>query len=351
MPIRRNHTATERDGINYVRNIIEHANSIFNEIHLENDYGNDAFIELVDGEDVTGVCLVLQVKSGVSYCKPDTCTIPASAEHFKYWRDHRLTVVGIVYDPNEMCAYWTDISTYLKQNPRLVHDGPYRITFPKQLLSRFDDDGFRDIFLPMFLDKPILLDFQRSSDLAYSNSFHMHSVGIMSLFYGFRNDEQTWDIFEDILRNREPTNTTAYLAYVFAHIPGHGDIFWHEHNIIEKEIREKIKLRMEKYERDIMLPLICQIDENGFSRGSVGQNVYAIVDLTVANSSRKLAEIIQDHKVELEARNNALTLYCLMEQENADTFLRHVRSMCPELSNWAEELLAHLQQEGFFYTD
>lgn len=114
MPIRRNHTATERDGINYVRNIIEHANSIFNEIHLENDYGNDAFIELVDGENVTGVCLVLQVKSGISYCKPDTCTIPANAEHFKYWHDHRLTVVGIVYDPNETCTIYLERALWLR---------------------------------------------------------------------------------------------------------------------------------------------------------------------------------------------------------------------------------------------
>lgn len=100
-----------------------------------------------------------------------------------------------------------------------------------------------------------------------------------------------------------------------------------------------------------MLPLIYQIDENGFSRGSVGQSVYAIVDLTVENNTRKLAEIIQDNNVEHEARTNALTLYCLIEQENADTFLRHVSSTCPGISNWAEELLAHLQQEGFFYAD
>ncbi len=39
MPKRRQINSTERDGVNYVRNVIKHANSIFNEIHRENDYG------------------------------------------------------------------------------------------------------------------------------------------------------------------------------------------------------------------------------------------------------------------------------------------------------------------------
>jgi hypothetical protein len=67
MPKRRRTSAIERDGVNYVRTIIENANSIFNEIHRENDYGNDGFIELVDGERVTGKLLLVQIKSGKTY--------------------------------------------------------------------------------------------------------------------------------------------------------------------------------------------------------------------------------------------------------------------------------------------
>jgi hypothetical protein len=67
LPTRRHTSATERDGINFVRAVVEVQNCTFNEIHRENDYGNDAFVELVEGEQVSGVCVGVQVKSGVSY--------------------------------------------------------------------------------------------------------------------------------------------------------------------------------------------------------------------------------------------------------------------------------------------
>ena len=121
MPKRRKLNAIERDGVNYVRSIVEHANCIFNEIHRENDYGNDGFIELVDGEIVTGKCLLVQIKSGKSYNSEDSCNIPASGEHFKYWMSHKLPVIGIVFDPNHQCAFWMNISPRLSDSSSKIH--------------------------------------------------------------------------------------------------------------------------------------------------------------------------------------------------------------------------------------
>ena len=65
-------TITEREGVNYLRNLVERANCIFHEIHRENDFGNDAIVEFVENESVKGVCVAVQVKSGNSYCTKDS---------------------------------------------------------------------------------------------------------------------------------------------------------------------------------------------------------------------------------------------------------------------------------------
>jgi hypothetical protein len=349
MPKRRKLNAIERDGVNYVRSIVEHANCIFNEIHRENDYGNDGFIELVDGEIVTGKCLLVQIKSGKSYNSEDSCNIPASGEHFKYWMSHKLPVIGIVFDPNHQCAFWMNISSFLKRNPLVVNNGPYNIPFPKLAINRFDNAGFHDFFLPIFLSRSIILDYDRSVEFAMSSDFDMHSVGVKSLFYGYRNKLSTWEIFEKILKERPSESTTGYLAYIFAHVPGHGDIYWHKNSILNDHIEKLLKERFKHYDKEILVPLIRIVDENGFGRASVGQSVYAVIDLSVSDSGSKLLTIINDPDLEIQTQKDALLLYCLIEQEKSEAALKEISNGDSDLKSWAGELLMHLKKEGFFY--
>lgn len=349
MPKRRQLNATERDGVNHIRKVVEHHNCVFNEIHRENDYGNDAFIELVDNENVTGKYLLVQIKSGNSYNSINSCKIPASADHFNYWKNHKLPVIGIVYDPAEECGYWINISSFLNRNPLIIKSGPFTIKFSKLPINKFDNKGFIDFFLPIFLNRPIILDFDRSVEFAKSDDFDMHLVGIKSLFYGFRNEEKTWDIFESILKERPSNLTTGCLAYIFAHVPGHGDIYWHNESNLSCEIESILKERFKKYDKDILVPLIRLVDENGFARGSAGQSIYAIIDLSVSNSGNKLTEIIKDKTIETKTRIDALSLYCLIEQEKAEGLLMETYSCDTELKKWAGNSLKVLKKEGFFY--
>ncbi len=63
--------ATARAGVNYVRDVVEGHNCIFQEIDVENDIGNDAYIELIEREEATGICVAVQIKSGPSYVSRD----------------------------------------------------------------------------------------------------------------------------------------------------------------------------------------------------------------------------------------------------------------------------------------
>ena len=342
LPKRPKHSATERDGVNYVRAVVEGANCIFHEIHRENDYGNDAFIELVDGEQVTGICIALQIKSGKSYCETDRCRIRSTPEQRDYWSGHKLPVVGVAYDPGERVGYWVDITRRLASRSG-------DLVFPKSDLSRFDPRGFRDFFLPMFLNKPILLGSEESMVFATSDSFEMHAIGVQSLFHGHRNDLTTWDFLERLLRERPSSMTTGYLAYIFAHVPGHGDIVWGKHSILDESIRSSLMDRMSRYDLDLIVPLIRLVDENGFGRGTVGQSVYAVLDLAVADSAAKLKAVLEDEALESETRRSALWLCCLIEQGNAEAVLTRLADTDKELSEAAAELLDHLNSAGFFY--
>ena len=328
--------ATERAGVNFVRGVVEGANCIFHEIHRENDYGNDAFLELVDGEHVTGICIALQIKSGPSYCLARSCKIPTTPEQRNYWSGHKLPVVGVVYDPTEEVGYWVDISRRLRWRSRRGCR-PFRV-------SQITALAIRCRWVPY-----VLLDFEQSREFAFSDSFEMHSIGVRSLFYGFRNNEGTWTLFEELLRNRPPEQTTGYLAYIFAHVPGHGDIVWHEGRILDKELRESLRERFSDYDRDLLLPLIRLIDDGGFGRGTVGQSVYAVVDLAISKPALKLEALIVDELLEAEVRISALSLFCLVEQEGAEPLLVRLAAEPSDVRTHAAELLGHLRAVGFFH--
>ena len=345
-PTRRTTNAISRDGVNYVRTTLEHANCIFREINQENDYGNDAFVELVDDEEVTGEHLVVQIKSGKSYHDDSTCWIPATRRQLEYWRRHRLPVIGITYVPSEACAYWVSISSRLKGDLR--NDSPSRIVFPRSELFRFDYQGLREFFLPFFLGKPIRFSQEKSDRLADSLLFDEHGVGLRSLFYVFYNDMSTWQKLERVLLSRSPEETSPELAYFLAHAPGHGDIAWHGPPL-RPEIREEVLDRMRSYGEKHLLTLLALIDENGFARGSVGQSVFAIVDLAMSTPADKLQGIIDRLDRSERIRSNALTLLCLVAQEDAAPTLRKIVELDDDLRDSAGELLRHLQEEGFFY--
>ena len=347
-PTRRKTNATSRNGVNYVRTIIEHANCIFHEIHQENDYGNDAFIELVDNEKVTGKYLLIQIKSGTSYHDDSSCWIPATQKKFEYWKNHRLPVVGITYVPSENCAYWVNISHRLKKSP--WNDFPSRIVFPKSEILRFDNRGFQEIFLPFFLGRSIRFNKEKSSQFADSSLFIEHVLGLRSLFYGFYNDMSTWEKMEKFLLSRAPEEISPQLPYFLAYAPGHGDIWWQEPPL-RREIREAVLDRMRSsYDERHLLTLLSLVDENGFERESVGQSVFAIIDLAMNTPGDKLQRIIYRMDLPERIRSNALILLCLVEQEGATPTLEKLVELNDSISDLAENLLRHLQKEGFFYT-
>ena len=341
-------SVVEREGVNFVRSVVERANCIFQEIERHNDFGNDAILELVEGENVRGICLALQIKSGQSYCTTESCAIPSDRDHFEYWSKHSLPVVGVVFDPSEGLAYWTNITSNLKSRQDQIRNGPYTIRFSKTEINRFDNDGFPTFFLPQFLNKPVQLPREQAARFAISDSPELQRLGLMALLTGFRNDMETWDLLLNLFRSRRREEADPYLIYILSLIPGHMDIFCHSGNIIDQSLRERLYPRFANFGYEDVLRLLMSVGEEGFQRGSLGQSVDAIISL-VANRKSILTAIVKDPKLDPDIRTDALVLFTYYSPEAADSLLRGLSASSGKLSEVANRLQEELQTYGFVY--
>ncbi len=90
------------DGVTYTKMVLEtQLRWLFREQPTE-DYGIDAHTEVVDGEEVTGRLLALQIKSGSSWFNepaPGGWWFRPDTQHVHYWLDHSLPVIAVLYDP------------------------------------------------------------------------------------------------------------------------------------------------------------------------------------------------------------------------------------------------------------
>jgi hypothetical protein len=340
-------SATERLGVNFVRTVVESANCIFQEIDRQNDFGNDALIQLVEGENVRAECVGAQIKSGDSYVDGGMCKIPASQSHFGLWSQSSFPIVGIVYNVAEKLAYWTNITSRLQSERQLIREGPYTIKFNKTLINRFDSAGFADFFIPQFLNRPIVLDFNRSSEFLLSNDPSLHGIGLRSLLYGHRKQLAVWDMFFQILKDRSPERVSPFLVHCLALIPGHGDIFWHAGNEIPEPLRKELVQRIAFLDENQVANLLWFVGDSDFGRGTIGQDVYAVIDI-VPGKVETLKRIVGDESRPAHTRCAAVSLVVFYEQLASVPILEHLSAGSGELAEWAAQLAAHLHEFGEF---
>jgi hypothetical protein len=109
------------------------------------DYGIDAQIEIVDGEDVSGRLLALQIKSGTSRFQeqgPGGWWFRPNAEHVAYWLNHSLPVAVVLYDPDTKHCYWQLVN---RQTLQQTSTSGWKLLVPRdQVLDASASDALRD---------------------------------------------------------------------------------------------------------------------------------------------------------------------------------------------------------------
>ncbi len=292
---RKRSQATSREGVNFVRGVVERHNSTFQEIDLHNDLGNDAYVEFVVEESATGCCVALQIKSGTSY-RTDSGRygFQSDQNHFEYWASHTLPVLAVVFDPEREKAFWTDITGHLRDNPSSISDGPYTI---------YTDQEFSDATLSIFRDQCLRYRDQYSREPNFGRAIESFSAredvercfdGLSALFAYHRNQPATWYYLISCLSNYRGHTVLRALVARLCHIPGHGDIFWSKQNIIDEHVRRfALHFMKERFDRRDAVTLLSVIDDAGVDRGTIGQCVHTLVD-TMAATYEVMESIAKD---------------------------------------------------------
>lgn len=89
----------ETGALTAVRSIFESAGHIYQSVDGSNDIGKDAYVDIVEGTDVTGDLIALQIKGG-SYKRSSGWAIPCTPADRELWRTSSVPVFGFVYDPD-----------------------------------------------------------------------------------------------------------------------------------------------------------------------------------------------------------------------------------------------------------
>jgi hypothetical protein len=284
MPIKWSDTKqTEIQGLLYVQSIVNDAGSIFNKIDGTTDIGLDGNIEFIRDKSPTGLCLGIQIKSGNSNISDNnTISFKADRNHFEYWYNHILPIIGIVYIPKMETAYWIDITRYLAINEDVIEDGPFTIHVPIE--NCFDLKGFTlfhysvNNYLDSYGDDKFFgRALKRLADL--KNPENRYDA-IKSLFSFHRDKIETWYFLISKFCFEVDSKIQLALVYAYRHILEHGDIWWHPGNIMEEEIGKEARTFFSKFFGfNEAKKLLYLINEGGISRGSVGYDLNLILRL------------------------------------------------------------------------
>ena len=95
--------STDRIGVSKVETIVNEMGLIFREQTIS-DYGIDAQIETyADDGYASGELIAVQIKSGSSYANKKNrngdIVYYIEDKHYKYWLNHSLPVIIVIYDP------------------------------------------------------------------------------------------------------------------------------------------------------------------------------------------------------------------------------------------------------------
>lgn len=294
---------TSKNGINYIRNIVEATGCLFHKIEQENDLGIDCIIEFTKNEKPVHKSIAVQIKSGKSYYdeKKNQCIIPVNS-HFEYWTKYSLPVFGFIYIPQLEKAYFVNIKLHLQNNKNTNI-----IRFNCTRSNVIDLDSFKNIFIPSILNEIPIMDFKDAISFFCSDKLEESYLGAKVLFRRYKNNKITWDKLVGYVINANVEDIDLNVIYYLSHIPWHPDIY-HYGEILNDDIRSYAKSLIKNFDQGTVLKLINLIDhEEGIVRGSIGQSIEVIISC-IENIEVHLIDIIENDFIELQTKEIACSI-------------------------------------------
>lgn len=266
----------------YVKNIVEIHNCIFQTIDLDNDQGNDCYIELITDQVATSFCIFAQIKSGKSYKDKSGYKIPADHNHLAYWKNHTNPVAGIVYDEITHEAFWVNISDYLSKNSQVFSQKTHIIRVPTENpLSKFSI--FLEHFTSYIREYKSFENYGRSLDnFGHVNDPSICYDGFKSLYSNHRNKSSSWFYFISTFGKIKESGIHRNILGVVSNYLSSDDILWTNYNL-EFLHKERVANDIEKYISDIFgvheVEISIEFIREGVVKGTYNYLIYKILSL------------------------------------------------------------------------
>jgi hypothetical protein len=338
MPKYKKTSVTSKIGVNFVRNVVEETGSLFHKIEQENDLGIDGIIEFIKDRIPTSKSIAVQIKSGKSYFNlQNTESLIPVDDHYEYWKNYPLPVYGVVYSPELKKGFWVNIKDYLR-----AHGKCSVIRYANNKANELDLDSFKRLFSPLILRDIPDLSFEEALSLFDSQHYDEIHLGLIVLFRRYVNRKIVWEKFSSYFIDHDIQNIPYSLIYYFAHIPWHGDIAY-SGEPISQEIKEYVQDCFNKFDTGLIIKLLEFIDEeNGISRGAIGQSVEAIIS-SISDVDTRLEDIIRSKEVPIQIRHNAALIFAYHKGKAALPVLR----LISEAESWLiPEIVKQIEQFG-----
>ncbi|MBS1629385.1 MAG: DUF4365 domain-containing protein [Bacteroidetes bacterium] len=361
MPLKRHpNKIIEREGVNYIRSLVESANCIVTEIDTRDDLGIDCYIDFTINDFATGFTISAQIKSGKSFKDSRGYKIVAGRDHLDRWANHTLQVAGLVYDPDKKCAFWISISDYLRDHPEAVTKASHTIRLSNtNVLNEHTFESFRTYFINRITDYKTFENFGRSlnefSDFANPERCYN---GLKSLFSNHRDKEAAWTYIITSFEHIQAIGIKGNILGMLSNFLDNGNIFW---NSQSQEYAH--------YQMSSIRTHVANTIKKHFSPGSVEQAISFLKDgitrhafpylvFLVLNQVEGIDEII--HKLasnesrSIEERQHLYWLYAHFAQHRSKEFaiarIRDFVSKNPDDDGILRGTIETIEREGYIQT-
>jgi hypothetical protein len=318
--------ARGKAGYRRLESVLEAANIVVQSVETENDIGRDAFVDIVDivdGTDVTGGVICVQVKSGPSHFHDNQWVIPGKPADFTLWRESTVPVFGIVHDPDTDAVRWVNLSHaaalaldgYLSP----VVSGPFGVwAIPVPDDNRLDQD------LTAFLAAAETALRRRSGTpvaALLSDDVETVESGIADTFAVGRYDPTGFLLLASLF-HRLPKSSRRFAVVTLAMTTSHPDVLWTKDNWIPERVSSVVRRRIRWNENDVTA-LLAEIDESGIDRGTIGQTVLHVL-LLDNDILPKLQRVVLDRTVPDAIRLTATVILLYKAGVDAPEVLEHL---------------------------
>jgi len=266
MKLRKNRIV-EREAVNATREFFEANGCIFQEVDTANDYGKDAYVDLVSEGDVTGVCAAVQIKGGPSYKRRDGYVIPVG-EHLDVWRSSTLPIIGVIYDPEDKHLRWCNISNYLDnhgaENPTHIPVSAQAILTPSIL--HLETRPSLQRYSRVHLEHPLVQLCSRSVPSQLSALYDCFALG--------RSDARVFIALRYLTKVLvgEPLRVSIS---ILSHLTAHPDILWSSRNWVPDDV-QKEGIPHLVWDVQEIRTFLSYITWEDWQRGDVGEDLYML---------------------------------------------------------------------------